>query len=90
MLVHHAEVIKPTLIKGPMACTAMQAVEFCRLERNSMLLQMGKDLSRALEKKGWILATWEDRGWEFIPGKPFGFFSSDLQSSWFPLGQHSA
>lgn len=57
MLVHHAEVIKPTLIKGPVTGTAMQKVEFCRLERNGMLSQKGKGLSRALEKKGWISAT---------------------------------
>lgn len=63
MLVHHAEVIKPTLIKGPMTGTAMQEVKFYRLERNGVLSQKGKDLHRALEKKGWISATWEDRRW---------------------------
>lgn len=46
-----------------MTGTAMQKVGFCRLERNGVLSQKGKDLSRALEKKGWISATWEDRGW---------------------------
>ena len=37
-----------------MTGTAIQEVEFCRLEVKWDDFTEGKDLSRALEKKGWI------------------------------------
>lgn len=52
MLVHHAEVMKPSPIKGHMTGSAMQEVELCRLERNRMLSQKGKEKGFGEEKLG--------------------------------------
>ena len=64
-----------TLTDGPRMGTTIQEVGFCRLGRNGVVSQKGKGLHKALRKKGWIEAAWEDRGWSFILGKPFGSFS---------------